>query len=85
MSDIQVALAIQFAALVVTCVASGWRVALYYVGLVLFVWFLALMLNSVHIPSALHLLWIVPVIFAAWSTSNRLRKRISSKTTETNT
>ena len=81
MTDLQVALVLQFAALVVVCVARGWRSALVYFGVVFFVWLLALELNSVHIPAALHLLWLVPVVYAAWAVSDRLKARQSSKTT----
>jgi hypothetical protein len=84
MTDPQVLLAVQFVALVVIWLAAGRRAVLSYLGVVLFVWLLALGLNSVHIPLALHMLWVAPTVLAARAISNGVRAR-PAKTQETST
>jgi hypothetical protein len=83
MSGFEVALGVQIAVLVVAWLARGWKVAAGYVGLLLLTWFLTLELVSGHIGAAIHLLWIVPMLFALWAVSKPLRVRLSTKTTET--
>ena len=66
---IELSLLTQVAVLALIWVARGWKAASLYVACVPLIWLFSLALQSIHIAAAIHLVWMAPVLIAAWVAS----------------